>query len=87
MMLSLVVALTLTPYLGYMFLREKEGHNDKEPATLEESKIYKIYKAFINPMLEVRWKRWAFIVGNSSNTSFFSFFFLHEVGCSEDASF
>jgi multidrug efflux pump subunit AcrB len=63
MMLSLVVALTLTPYLGYMFLREKEGHNDKEPAILEESKIYKLYKAFINPMLEARWKRWAFIVG------------------------
>ena len=62
MMLSLVVALTLTPYLGYIFLREKEGHDDKAPATLEESKIYKLYKAFINPMLETRWKRWAFIV-------------------------
>jgi multidrug efflux pump subunit AcrB len=63
MMLSLVVALTLTPYLGYIFLREKEGHGDKAPATLEESRIYKIYKASINPMLEIRWKRWAFIVG------------------------
>jgi len=62
MMLSLVVALTLTPYLGYIFLREKEGHNDKAPATLEESTIYKLYKAFINPMLEVRWKRWTFMV-------------------------
>jgi multidrug efflux pump subunit AcrB len=61
MMLSLIVALTLTPYLGYIFLREKEGHNDKAPATLEESKIYKLYKAAINPMLETRWKRWAFI--------------------------
>ena len=63
MMLSLVVALTLTPYLGYIFLREKEGHGDKTPATLEESKIYKLYKASINPMLETRWKRWAFILG------------------------
>ncbi len=63
MMLSLVVALTLTPYLGYIFLREKEGHDDKAPATLEESKIYKLYKSFINPMLETRWKRWAFIAG------------------------
>lgn len=62
MMLSLVVALTLTPYLGYIFLREKESHSDKAPATLEESKIYKLYKAFINPMLETRWKRWAFMV-------------------------
>jgi multidrug efflux pump subunit AcrB len=62
MMLSLVVALTLTPYLGYLFLREKEEHGEKEPVTLEESKIYKLYKAFINPMLETRWKRWAFIM-------------------------
>lgn len=63
MMLSLIVALTLTPYLGYLFLREKEGHGEKEPVTLEESKIYKLYKSFINPMLETRWKRWAFIMG------------------------
>lgn len=63
MMLSLVVALTLTPYLGYLFLREKEGHHDKAPVELEQSRIYKLYKAFINPMLETRWKRWAFIGG------------------------
>lgn len=62
MLLSLVVALTLTPYLGYLFLREKEGHDHKKHPTLEESKIYKIYKAFINPMLETRWKRWTFMV-------------------------
>ena len=65
MMLSLVVALTLTPYLGYVFLREKEGSHDKAPVTLEESRIYKLYKAFINPLLEVRWKRWAFILGTA----------------------
>jgi multidrug efflux pump subunit AcrB len=63
MMLSLVVALTLTPYLGYIFLREKEGPNEKAPAKLEESRIYKLYKAFINPLLETRWKRWTFILG------------------------
>lgn len=63
MMLSLVVALTLTPYLGYLFLREKEGHEGKPHPPLEESKIYKLYKAFIHPMLETRWKRWAFILG------------------------
>jgi multidrug efflux pump subunit AcrB len=66
MMLSLIVALTLTPYLGYIFLREKEkkgvGHVETKPATLEESRIYKIYRSFIHPMLETRWKRWAFII-------------------------
>lgn len=62
MMLSLIVALTLTPYLGYIFLREKEGHGESTPPTLEQSKIYKLYKASIHPMLETRWKRWAFIM-------------------------
>lgn len=67
MMLSLVVALTLTPYLGYIFLREREkrgtGHQDKKAAVLEESAIYRIYRSFVNPLLESRRKRWAFILG------------------------
>lgn len=67
MILSLIVALTLTPYLGYIFLREKEKKagdtSDHSNDNLESTKIYKIYKAFINPMLETRWKRWAFIFG------------------------
>jgi multidrug efflux pump subunit AcrB len=63
MMLSLIVALTLTPYLGYIFLKEKSNHSHSDPTTLEQSKIYKLYKAFIHPMLETRWKRWSFILG------------------------
>ena len=67
MMLSLIVALTLTPYLGYIFLREKEkkgvSHEDHKGMVLEETRIYKIYRSFIQPMLETRWKRWAFIMG------------------------
>ena len=35
MLLSLIVALTLTPYLGYIFLREKEKHGkEKAPASI-----------------------------------------------------
>lgn len=66
MMFSLVVALTLTPYLGFIFLREKEKKGivleKNKSNSLEESGIYKIYQSFIHPLLEVRWKRWAFIV-------------------------
>lgn len=63
MMLSLIVALTLTPYLGYLFLREREHHGkEKPPVVLEKTGIYKIYKSFINPMLQTRWKRWAFMI-------------------------
>ena len=66
MILSLVIALTLTPYLGYIFLREKETsietNDEKKHKILEETSIYKIYKSFIHPLLETRWKRWAFIL-------------------------
>lgn len=66
MMLSLIVALTLTPYLGYIFLREKEkkgiDHKESKPHRLEESPIYKIYRSLINPLLEKRWKRWTFMI-------------------------
>ncbi len=66
MMLSLIVALTLTPYLGYIFLREKEkqsfAHESSKPIALENTGIYKIYRAFIYPLLESRWKRWTFIL-------------------------
>ena len=63
MMLSLIVALTLTPYLGYIFLREKEKPGKtKEHTVLEKTGIYKIYNSMIHPMLEVRWKRWTFMI-------------------------
>lgn len=66
MMLSLIVALTLTPYLGYIFLREKESrgieHEESKPHQLESTGIYKIYRSFIHPLLESRGKRWAFII-------------------------
>lgn len=67
MILSLIVALTLTPYLGYIFLREKEkkgvAHDDAHGEKLEENRIYKIYNSVLLPMLQTRWKRWAFIMG------------------------
>ncbi|UCE94226.1 MAG: efflux RND transporter permease subunit, partial [Flavobacteriaceae bacterium] len=47
MLISLFVALTITPYLGYIFLREKDRSSDekkKEAKTLESSRIYKIYR-------------------------------------------
>jgi multidrug efflux pump subunit AcrB len=61
MLLSLIVALTLTPYLGYIFLKEKDdkGHAEKP---MEQTRIYKIYLSFIQPLLENRAKRYTFII-------------------------
>lgn len=63
MLISLIIALTLTPYLGYMFLRGKEK-TDKEhkPTSLNESPIFKLYSRIISPLIEKRRLRWAFMI-------------------------
>lgn len=57
MMLSLFVALTVTPYLGYHLLREKENHREKEEQGLESGWIYKIYNKLERPLLDHSRKR------------------------------
>ncbi len=65
MILSLFVALTITPYLGYIFLREKDkkGVEKKKEKPLEETFIYRIYNKLERPLLENRTKRWLFLGG------------------------
>ncbi len=65
MILSLFVALTITPYLGYIFLREKEkkGAEEKQEKPIEETLIYRIYNKFERPLLENKAKRWLFLGG------------------------
>ncbi|MDX6745265.1 efflux RND transporter permease subunit [Polaribacter sp. PL03] len=65
MILSLFVALTITPYLGYIFLREKDkkGSVEKVEKPLEETFIYRIYDKFERPLIENKTKRWLFLGG------------------------
>ena len=65
MILSLFVALTITPYLGYIFLREKDkkGAVEKPEKPVEETLIYRIYSKFETPLLENKTKRWLFLGG------------------------
>ncbi|MCR9182713.1 MAG: efflux RND transporter permease subunit [Flavobacteriaceae bacterium] len=61
MILSLLIALTIVPYLGYIFLREKDKKNAQgeieKPLEIEDTKIYKIYSKFEKPLLESSLKR------------------------------
>ncbi|MFN8324500.1 MAG: efflux RND transporter permease subunit [Flavobacteriaceae bacterium] len=57
MMLSLFVALTVTPYLGYHLLREKESQEHNAEEGMETSWIYKVYNRFERPLLESSKKR------------------------------
>mgnify|MGYP001043463447 FL=1 len=63
MMLSLFVALTVTPYLGYHLLREKDKEEEKEAEGHENSFIYKWYKKIEQPLLENRGKRNFILIG------------------------
>jgi multidrug efflux pump subunit AcrB len=63
MLISLIIALTLTPYLGYLFLRGKNnGEKGHKEHRMEESKIYRMYRSTIVPLLENRKRRWAFML-------------------------
>ncbi len=57
MILSLFVALTVTPYLGYHLLREKDENEHKEEHGLETGLIYRIYKKIEQPLLDSKVKR------------------------------
>lgn len=72
MIFSLLVALTLTPYFGYLFLQYKgkrkgesgKEHEPKEGSTeVHHTPIYKLYAAVTTPFLESRKKRWIFMIG------------------------
>jgi len=61
MLLSLFIALTVTPYLGYHLLREKDDQKHKEEEGLETGFIYKFYKKIEQPLLDSSKKRWVFL--------------------------
>ncbi len=57
MILSLFVALTITPYLGYHLLHEKEKQEQKAGQGLETSYIFKLYNKIEKPLLDNPGKR------------------------------
>ncbi len=63
MILSLFVALTITPYLGYIFLREKEkkGKAPKVEKDLHDTLIYRLYAKVETPMLENKKVQYIFL--------------------------
>jgi len=65
MILSLFVALTITPYLGFIFLRVKDKKGSEEEEKKEQdisnSLIYKIYEKLEKPLIENKTKRWLFL--------------------------
>jgi len=66
MTFSLIVALVITPYLAYRLIAggsDEEEDDEESDYKLEETPIYRVYAATIEPLLDSSWKRWAFIGG------------------------
>ncbi|MDD4892256.1 MAG: efflux RND transporter permease subunit, partial [Phycisphaerae bacterium] len=66
MLMSMVVAFTITPWLSYLMLRghAKSGGGHAEPnqsSALEKSLIYRAYRGALAPFLNRRWARWAML--------------------------
>lgn len=68
MLFSLVIALTITPYLGYIFLKESdkgEAKPSSEVIEMHHNKIYKLYHKFLLPLLNSRMKRYVFLLSTA----------------------
>jgi len=67
MIFSLLVALIITPWLAYKFLKgeseKAEAAGEEVKYSLEETLLYKFYKKTMDPLLESPAKRWGFIGG------------------------
>ncbi|MCC6682181.1 MAG: efflux RND transporter permease subunit [Phycisphaeraceae bacterium] len=63
MLMSMVVAFTITPWMSYYVLRGEYGKTEqqKHEYDLHSTRIYRLYAAITRPMMERRALAWAFI--------------------------
>ena len=63
MLMSLLVAFTITPWLSYHLLRKSAEQATHSHFVLEETWLYKTYKAIMDPIFASRGRRWAILGG------------------------
>jgi multidrug efflux pump subunit AcrB len=72
MLMSMLVAFTITPWLAYHLLRKKytaegaAGHAEQDPHDLDavrQSRLYKVFYPLMAPLLHSRLVAWSFLVG------------------------
>jgi multidrug efflux pump subunit AcrB len=61
MLMSMVVAFTITPWLSYHLLKSEYGKSE-EPFVAEKSLTYRIYRQLIAPMIDHKWLGWLLIL-------------------------
>ncbi|MCG2588543.1 efflux RND transporter permease subunit [Rhodohalobacter sulfatireducens] len=68
MLLSLIISLIVTPWLGYRLLsavRVHSGGSSGKRYKLEDTMIFKLYEKTMRPLMESTWKRWTFLIGTT----------------------
>jgi multidrug efflux pump subunit AcrB len=63
MLFSLAVALIITPWLAFRLLKGLHHEEEGEAYQLEKTKIYRIYRAVMSPLLERPARMWAAMAG------------------------
>ncbi len=63
MLMSLLVAFTITPWLAYHILKRGGHQGDNKGFVLEESRLYIIYNAIMQPVLRHRLVRYLILLG------------------------
>ncbi|BCR03268.1 acriflavine resistance protein B [Desulfuromonas versatilis] len=62
MVMSLLVAFTVTPWMSYHVLKGEYGKEEEE-FVLEQTRTYKLYRRVLLPFLESRRKAWLLVAG------------------------
>ncbi|MFZ2727781.1 MAG: efflux RND transporter permease subunit [Methylococcaceae bacterium] len=63
MLLSLVIAFTVTPWASYKLLKGDYGKGHDEPFNLKQTLGFKLYHAILAPLLNSKSKAWLFLLG------------------------
>jgi len=66
MLMSLVVAFTITPWMSYHVLKREHGRAEAAPFDLTTTWIYRLYAAVVGPLLERRSWAWGVIGGTAA---------------------
>ena len=62
MLLSLIIAFTVTPWASYRLLKGDYGKGHDEPFELKKSASFRIYNAILSPLLASPKRAWVFIL-------------------------
>ena len=63
MLMSLIVAFTVTPWATYHLLKKDYGKEEAAPGPIEESRAYRLYRRIMMPLLHNRKRRRLFLAG------------------------